>query len=100
VNSSIAARNASSMICGAFSGPGVHRLESHRVNLGQALERLSRSGNLRNALANRRRIIGALAARLANPLHPPLGQNGLLRHVQNPVLERSAADIWNKTFHF
>jgi len=43
---------------------GVNRLESHRVDLGQILQRFSRSGNRRNALANRRRIVGALPVRL------------------------------------
>ena len=78
---------------------GVNRLESHRVDLGQILQRFSRSGNRRNALANRRRIVGALPVRLPDPFHPPLGQHRLLRHLQNLVLERRATDIWDKTFH-
>ena len=47
MNSSIAARNASSITCGCVQRPGMHRLEPHRPDLGQALQRLARPGKFR-----------------------------------------------------
>ena len=80
--------------------PGMNHLESHRADLRQVLERLAFSRNRRNAFADRRWVVGTLAARLANSLNSSFRQDRFRRHIQNPVLERSAADIWNQAFHY
>jgi hypothetical protein len=78
----------------------VDRFEAHRIDLVQAGERLSGSGYRRKTRVNGRWVIGALAPRMSDPLHPSLGQNGLGRHVKNPILEGGTADIWDQAFHF
>ena len=78
---------------------GMDHLEPDRADLLQALERLVFARNRRNALANGRSVIRTFAARLAYPFHATFRQNGLRRHIQHAVLERSATDIWNQAFH-
>jgi hypothetical protein len=84
---------------GLVERAGMDGLESDSLNLGQILESLAFTGNLRQALANGGRVIAALAARLANPLDMAFCQKGLLRNFQKALLERSDADICNQTFH-
>jgi hypothetical protein len=75
-------------------------LEADRADLGETDESLAFAGNGRDTLANGGGIIGALASGLADALDASFGQHRLSWHIQNPVLERSATDIWDQTFHF
>ena len=77
----------------------MNHFEADRAYLGEIRERLARSGNGSNAFANGGWTIETFATRLADPLHAPLGQNGLLRHIEDAELERGATDIWNQTLH-
>ena len=77
----------------------MNHLEPDRPDLRQALLGVAFARNRRDTLANCGWVIGAFAPRLADSFHTPFRQNGLRRHVQDPVLERSATDIWNQAFH-
>ena len=57
----------------------MNSLEPNRANFGQACQRLAFACDGADALADCSRIIGALAAGLANPLHTPLSQQRLHR---------------------
>jgi hypothetical protein len=78
---------------------GMHSLEAHRADFGEVRQRLSRPSYLAETLADSGRIIRALAAWLANPFNPALGQDSFARHLQNPELEGGATDIWHQTLH-
>jgi hypothetical protein len=77
----------------------MNHLETDRAHLSQTPQSLSFARNRRNALSNCRCVVGTLAARLADPFDVPFGQNGLAGHIQDAILEGSAADIWNQAFH-
>jgi hypothetical protein len=78
----------------------MNHLEADRADLGEIVESFAITGNRRDTLANGGGVIGALASGLADALEAPFGQHRLSGHIQNPVLERSATDIWDQTFHF
>jgi hypothetical protein len=44
-------------------------------------------------------VVGALATRLADSLHPPFAERLFARHVEQAVLEGSAADIGDEELH-
>jgi hypothetical protein len=73
--------------------------EANRAHLSQTRQSFSFARNGRNALANGRRIVRTLATRLADSFHSSFGQYGFARHVQDPKLERGAADIWDQAIH-
>jgi hypothetical protein len=77
----------------------MHHLEAHRFYLGQAPQGLGCTHDISEALADRRRIIRALATRLSDALYPAFGKHRLRRHVEHPVLEGGAPDIGYQTFH-
>jgi hypothetical protein len=78
----------------------MNHLEADRADLGEIVESLAIADDRRDTLANGGGVIGALASGLADPFDASFGQHRLSGHIQNPVLERSATDIWNQAFHF
>ena len=71
---------------------GMNRFEPDRVEAG-------RVADIRQTAPYGRVVVGASAARLADPLHPPFGQHPFVRHVEQAVLEGGAADIGDEELH-
>jgi hypothetical protein len=78
---------------------GKNCLESDRFDRRQTLQRLARTDDIVDALADRGGVIGTIPAGLADPFHPSIGQRHLFRHLQHAVLEGGATDIGDQTYH-
>ena len=74
-------------------------LEADRADLDRLARGLPAPAMAAMHLADGGVAVGTLAAGLADALDAALGQDALLGHIQHPVLEGSAADIWNQTLH-